>query len=71
MWGCLGLWEALMSALEITPWSVEMWPLLLGHPLCLGGLQGLLFLLVRRGGGKALQLIWKSPGIRWTIRGSR
>lgn len=25
------------------------------------GLQGLLSLWVRRGGGKALQLIWKSP----------
>lgn len=35
-----------------------------------GDLLGLLSAVVRRGGGKALQLSWKSPGSRRIIRGS-
>lgn len=33
----VGLREALVSVLEIAPWSVGMWPLRLGYPLSLGG----------------------------------
>lgn len=52
VWGCSGLREALVSALEVAPCSFGMWSLRLEHPLFPGGLQRLLSLLVRRRGGE-------------------